>query len=57
MVALWKEPIHSRSVPRTFLGIYIQSVKILVILVDILVNRLTSSGFDLFIGGIFYRFL
>ena len=50
MVALWKEPIHSRSVPRTFLGIYIQSVKILVI-------RLTSSGFDLFIGGIFYRFL
>ena len=48
MSALWKEPIHSRSVPGKFLGIYIESVKILVIL-DPTGYMLTSSGFDLFI--------
>ena len=46
MSSLWKEPIHSRSVPRKFLGIYIESVKTLVILDP-------TSYILLFIGGIF----
>ena len=46
MSSLWKEPIHSRSVPWKFLGIYIESVKTLVILDP-------TSYILLFIGGIY----